>query len=119
MVKYKKGRLAMKRSGLAQLQVLLRLLTRQDPPLVENDLLRTFLSQPVNTLGGQAMKDYEDSLDALICAYIGYHHWTWRGARTDVFGDISAGYIVNPCLQSGWLTDCGVTLKATERNSGD
>ncbi len=102
IVKYKKGRIADRRTGVMRLQQLLRQLTTQDPPLVANDALEELLGRPVAALAGQALKDYEDSLDALICAYIAYHYWTWGGQRTEIFGDVSSGYIANPHLQPEW-----------------
>jgi predicted RNase H-like nuclease len=102
IVKYKKGRIVDRRTGVRRLQQLLGLLTIQDPPLVANDALEELLGRPVAALAGQALKDYEDSLDALICAYIAYHYWTWGGKRTEMFGDVSSGYIANPYLQLEW-----------------
>jgi predicted RNase H-like nuclease len=105
IVKYKKGSVAEKRAGLEHLQQFLRLLTRQDPPLVPNDALRDLLGRSLGSLSGRALKDYEDSLDALICAYVAFHYWRWRGARTEVFGEAGSGYIANPRLQPRWLED--------------
>lgn len=102
IIKYKKGRVSDKRAGLRRLQQLLWLLIHHDPPLVATDSLRWLLGQPINALRGKELKNYEDSLDALMCAYVAYHYWVWGGARTEVFGDVTSGYIANPRLQVGW-----------------
>jgi predicted RNase H-like nuclease len=99
IVKYKRGTVAMKRTGLGHLQRLLWLLTEHNPPLVANALLQNLLGRRLDALGGQGLKDYEDSLDALVCAYVAVHYWTWGGMRTEVFGDAGSGYIANPRLQ--------------------
>lgn len=98
ILKYKKGRLAEKRAGLAELQRWLHRLTHHDPPILATEALSQLLDRPVEALGGQARKDYEDSLDALICAYVAFHYWVWNGLRSEVFGDVESGYILNPRL---------------------
>ncbi len=50
----------------------------------------------LNELVGQRLKNYEDWLDALFCAYLAYYFWHWRWERNELFGDIESGYILNP-----------------------
>ncbi len=50
------------------------------------------------SLSGNSLKTYEDLLDALLCAYIGYHAWYWGPQGYHVFGDTKTGYILIPKL---------------------
>ena len=47
------------------------------------------------------MKMHEDTLDAVLCAYLAYYFWYWRWNRNEVFGDVATGCIVNPTLEKG------------------
>ena len=92
ILKYKKGRLAERRVGLTQLRDLIfNDLPTQTPRLNLADA--DWLDIP-NT--GKALKDLEDRLDSLICAYIAAYWWVWGTARNRVLGDLEAGYIVVP-----------------------
>jgi predicted RNase H-like nuclease len=42
------------------------------------------------------LKELEDELDAIVCAYVGAHWWYWGHARNTAFGDAGNGYIVVP-----------------------
>lgn len=46
--------------------------------------------------GGAALKQYEDLLDAIICAYIAFYYWWLGAAHTYVFGNLESGHIVTP-----------------------
>lgn len=72
---------------------LLRTLTAYDPPLgLPDDRPPADVS---GTIGGR-LKQIEDGLDALTCAYIVYWYW-WHGADgAEVIGDMTDGYIVVP-----------------------
>jgi predicted RNase H-like nuclease len=50
----------------------------------------------VDRVKGLALKRYEDTLDALFCAYLAWHCWRWGKARNECFGDLAHGYIVVP-----------------------
>jgi predicted RNase H-like nuclease len=50
-------------------------------------------------LKGQALKDYEDVLDAVFCAYIAYYAWANPG-KCAVLGDMAGGYILTPIFDS-------------------
>lgn len=92
ILKYKKGLLAERQSGLAQLrQCIIQYLPLLEPGLdLEPDLL------PEIPRTGAALKAVEDQLDSLICAYIAAHWWYWGLARNWVLGDRRSGYIVVP-----------------------
>lgn len=92
ILKYKKGRLAERRIGLAQLRDrIFNDLPTQTPRLnlTETD----WLDIPQT---GKALKDLEDRLDSLICAYIAAYWWVWGTARNRVLGNLEEGYIVVP-----------------------
>ncbi len=42
------------------------------------------------------MKRYEDTLDAIFCAYLAWHCWRWGAERNEMFGTMEQGYIVVP-----------------------
>ncbi len=98
IIKYKKGTVAQKCAGLRQLQARVRELSLRTPPLTNTPLLEEFLGIDVTGLKGAARKDYEDSLDALVCAYVAFFYWYWKEQQTETFGDVMCGYIVNPKL---------------------
>lgn len=97
-LKYKKGSAALRAAGLARLQQLIGSLTDAEPRLLTNALLSVLLSTQPSSLRGRARKELEDSLDAVVCAYIAYHHWYWQGRRTAIFGETRSGYIAVPLL---------------------
>ena len=100
ILRYKKGSVAEKRIGLAQLQQLVLALARAGRGLVETDELHRACAQDLEALRGRLLKEYEDSLDAVFCAYLGYHCWRWGPARNEMFGDLADGYIVVPTAGS-------------------
>jgi predicted RNase H-like nuclease len=53
------------------------------------------LNTNVRTLKGNALKKYEDFLDALFCAYIAFYYWYDPG-KCSVIGNLNEGYIVTP-----------------------
>ncbi len=94
---YKKGKVEMRREGLTILQNrLLEELSRLEPCLKIDKRLKSLLQKNVSLRKGITLKAYEDTLDALFCAYIGLYHWYWGEERTMVIGDMHTGYIVVP-----------------------
>jgi predicted RNase H-like nuclease len=94
ILKYKKGLLADRRTGLTQLrQCIIEYLPQLEPCL---DLQHSPLALPDIPTTGVALKAVEDQLDSLICAYIAAHWWYWGLERNWVLGDRQAGYIVVP-----------------------
>lgn len=100
IIKYKKGRVAERRKGLAAFRSYIRTcLTRLTPRLIPNDLLERLLADDLERLKGKALKHYEDTLDAVFCAYLAFFYWYWGGERNEMIGDLQTGYIINPLLR--------------------
>jgi predicted RNase H-like nuclease len=99
-IKYKRGNLGAKREGLEILRNALHRLQSAEPSIQRNEALHVLLTQELSQLNGPRLKNYEDQLDALFCAYLAYYFWYWRWDRNEMFGDVETGYIVNPTLQS-------------------
>jgi len=49
----------------------------------------------VGKMKGRALKDYEDLLDAIFCAYIAYYCW-YKPENCEILGDMREGYILTP-----------------------
>ena len=64
-----------------------------DPPLRGQSALT---EQDVAALRGRRLKDFEDRVDALMCAYIGLYAFRWGAARCRVFGTSDGGSIFTP-----------------------
>lgn len=99
-IKYKRGSVAAKRVGLNTLRSHLTILRKAEPPLLRTGVLQELLSADLNELVGQNLKDYEDRLDALFCAYLACYFWYWGWERNELFGDTESGYILNPKLKA-------------------
>jgi predicted RNase H-like nuclease len=101
IIKYKKGKIAVRRNGLEELRRLIgvRILAASGSFLA-NPALLEFLSCDLAGLRGGALKCYEDGLDALFCSFLAFHLWRWGWLRNEVVGDLGTGYIVLPsaCL---------------------
>jgi predicted RNase H-like nuclease len=80
----------------------LRSLKEADPALHNTDEL---LSIDVGTLIKARLKDYEDLLDGVMCAYIAQYLWRWGMTRAQVFGNIDEGYITTPVPRSLWSAE--------------
>jgi predicted RNase H-like nuclease len=76
-----------------QYQRHLRNLRQNIPPAV---LSAELLAEVHLTKRGQALKIYEDQLDAVFCAYLALYYWWWGTERCRIFGDVERGYIVAP-----------------------
>jgi predicted RNase H-like nuclease len=97
ILKYKKGKLAERRVELAKLlDYIVDDLPKLEPRLDLQDF------QPEMPSTGAALKDLEDRLDSLICAYVAAHWWYWGMERNWVLGSDVAeeaqatGYIIVP-----------------------
>jgi predicted RNase H-like nuclease len=100
ILKYKKGSLQARSLELAKLRnYILQVLTTLEPKLAPLDL-------PEIPSQGKAMKELEDQLDSLICAYVGAYWWYWGAEKNLVLGDETTGYIVVPAR----LTPSGASL---------
>jgi predicted RNase H-like nuclease len=82
-----------------RLQSLLLSLTHGDPALHGAD---TILTHDLTTLTNARLKDYEDQLDAIVCAYTAHYLWRWGMARARVFGSFEKGYITTPVPPAMW-----------------
>lgn len=102
-LKYKKGTLAQKRSGLRTLTEHLGQLAQATPVLLKTPYLADLLTRDLSSLSGRDLKSHEDSMDAVFCAYLAYYFWYWRLDRNHVFGDLTTGYIVNPMELPGGI----------------
>lgn len=71
----------------------LRALAEADPPLHGHEAL---LAQDLAGLRGRRLKDYEDRIDALFCAYIALYAFRWGTARCRSFGTLEEGSIFTP-----------------------
>ena len=100
IIRYKKGRVAEKVTGLGVVQHTIRALSGEASPLRLTPELDRFLSLDVAGLRGSRRKEYEDSIDAVFCAYLAYFFWRWGFDRSEVFGTREDGYIINPKLQT-------------------
>lgn len=99
ILKYKKGKLAERRSELVRLrQFCLDILPGLEPKLQIDD--RSQLPEVPQT--GAGLKALEDQLDSLICAYVAAYWWYWGTERNWVLGaatpeaSLTSGYIVVP-----------------------
>jgi len=90
ILKYKKGKLGDRQIELTKLRnFILTILPSLEPKLKLGNL-------PDIPSQGKAMKEVEDRLDSLICAYVGAYWWYWGLERNLVLGDGDTGYIVVP-----------------------
>lgn len=94
ILKYKKGKLSERRAELIKLrQYILDYLPTLEPALKLTTL-------PEIPFTGSALKNVEDKLDSLICAYIAAYWWYWGLEKNMVLGDYETGYIVIPNRKS-------------------
>ena len=74
-------------------------LAQADPPLHGQAAL---IAQDVAALRGRRLKDYEDQVDALMCAYIALYAFRWGAARCRSFGTFEGGCIFTPVPEGMW-----------------
>lgn len=95
--KRKKGRtVADQRGGLEVLRSEIQSRILGDKAFWSSAEIDRLLSVDLNSLRGQALKLYEDSIDAIFCSYLAFHLWRWGWQRSEMFGDLDSGYIVVP-----------------------
>ena len=98
-LKYKKGKVGCRRIELAHYQAhLARLLARELPFVLTAPEVQDVLVLEAVLAKGKALKNLEDRLDALTCAYIAYHCWHHGRPGFAVFGCSDHGCIVVPRL---------------------
>jgi predicted RNase H-like nuclease len=84
---------------LRRYQACLRSLEREEPALLD---ARELLSLDLTSLIKIRLKDCEDRLDSLMCAYIAHYLCRWGIARARVFETFSECYIVSPVPRTLW-----------------
>jgi predicted RNase H-like nuclease len=92
ILRYKKGPVTDRREELRSLVAHLRGL----PALKSSPELEALLGRDVEGLRGEMLKQFEDCLDALFCAYLAWHCWRWGAEKNEMFGTLREGYIVVP-----------------------
>ena len=100
IIKYKRGGEVRQREGQRQLAGRIRehlCGTRADPRLRIDDALDALLREPDPGLRGKALKDREDKLDGLICAYMAA--WLDAGRPLQGLGDAGFGVMIAPSLR--------------------
>lgn len=85
--------LADRHTAFIQYQAALRGLISANPPLYgAEDLLQI----EITALSGRRLKAYEDTLDAITCAYVAAYLW-WHGPdKGRVYGSVADGHILTP-----------------------
>ena len=99
-IKYKKGRVGCKRRGQQELAEAIRVHLcgeAAEPRLRINDALEKLLREPVSVLKGEKLKEREDKLDAVICAYTAA--WLDAGRPLQGLGEVGAGVMITPSLR--------------------
>jgi predicted RNase H-like nuclease len=89
-IPYKRGKVAERRKHFAQLQEHLR-------DFIQQQLPELVLAGPVCAmLQSSWTKDTEDQTDAVLAALMGYWHYKYAGARSQILGDVDTGFILVP-----------------------
>jgi predicted RNase H-like nuclease len=78
-------------------QLYLRSLKNRKPALNFSCFFQ-MLKTNVRILKGNALKKYEDFLDAVFCAYVAFYYWYDPG-KWSVIGDLNEGTIVTPIFE--------------------
>lgn len=97
ILKYKRGRgrsFEARWLEFERYRTLLRKLRKADPPLRRTRKL--LKGTDVFGLRGSALQEYEDSLDALTCAYIASYLWRHGPRATKRYGSKEEGHILVP-----------------------
>jgi predicted RNase H-like nuclease len=94
IIKYKKGRAADRRREFRRLQRHLRALLSAEFPFLAVD------TETIALLSTPWSKPIEDRTDALFCALIALWHVYYQGARSEILGDITTGFILLPSNSS-------------------
>ncbi|UZE93958.1 MAG: DUF429 domain-containing protein [Candidatus Pacearchaeota archaeon] len=58
-------------------------------------LPKEIFKKKIKGLKGKALKEFEDLLDSIICAYISYYYWCYP-EKCEVLGNMKKGYIMTP-----------------------
>src|SRR6266511_4174543 len=86
-----KGAVVTRRTGLGELRSLIsEKLGTGAPRLTRSPCLDHLIDENLELLRGTARKQYEDSLDAVLCGYLAAHYWTWGAERNEMIGTMAA-----------------------------
>ncbi|MGB5052242.1 MAG: DUF429 domain-containing protein, partial [Caldilineaceae bacterium] len=96
ILKYKRGAVADRRVEMARYQQLLRGLRKAAPPLKGTKKLLTEVN--VGELRGRKLKEYEDTLDAITCAYVASYLWEYGPKMAVSYGSLAEGSILVPVV---------------------
>ena len=100
---YKKGRIAVRQSGMSDYQGYLRtMLEKHWPWAIEDPAVQTALSTESSRHRGKNLKHIEDQLDALTCAFTAWLVSTHGLSGCELFGDEEQGMIVVPIWPHGF-----------------
>lgn len=91
-LKYKRGRVERRRAELDCLQRHLLALVNAVPALQVGNGWR----RDVHRLRGRLLKQYEDLLDSLFCAYTLAYCWHYGPLHYQIFGNVQEGHILVP-----------------------
>lgn len=97
ILKYKKGKIAERQQELNKLRkYIIRVLPSLEPALSRASTQKTPVVMGNKT--GKELKEIEDQLDSLVCAYIAAHWWYWglSNQKNMVLGNLEEGFIVIP-----------------------
>lgn len=84
---------------LARLRAGLAGLTSANPPLY---LPPDLIEMPIEGRRGQSLKQVEDLLDAIVCAYTAFYAWQHGPQGYAVYGDAVEGHILVPMTPTMW-----------------
>jgi len=98
ILKYKRGPVDERRRELARYQQLLRGLRKASPPLKGTKKLLTGVD--VMELRGRGLKEYEETLDAITCAYVAAYLWETGPKAAITYGSLAEGSILVPRRQN-------------------
>jgi predicted RNase H-like nuclease len=85
----------------------LKALNKASPAL---KIEKKFLNNDLKKLRLSELKSYEDTIDAVFCAYIAYYYWA-NPQNCSVLGNMKAGYIMTPVFESMRGTQKALTAK--------
>jgi len=97
IIKYKKGRIHFRRLGLSELRDEIRSrVFGPSTPFALTGSVSEFLNVDPTSLKGRQLKQHEDVLDGILCAYLAFHLWRWGWEQNEMLGDLDSGYVIVP-----------------------
>jgi predicted RNase H-like nuclease len=104
-----------RRAELQRYQQLLGTLAQADPPLHIDPAV---LTQDLAGLKGQSLKAFEDTLDAITCAYTAFYLWHHGPTKTRVYGSLEDGHILTPPLPPRAVNKTKISAKKSVSTHG-